>query len=69
MKRCAWCKKRTRLLEIECKWCKSEFCISCLPIEIHICPETHECKSAKQELLSETLNKNKTESNGNYIKI
>lgn len=67
--RCFNCERKTKLMSMCCKWCKNNFCIHCLPIEIHLCTHSDLCKSAKQELLHDQLYKNKTQSDGNYVKI
>ena len=69
MVRCYSCNKKTRLLEIECKWCKNLFCTSCIAIEAHSCSGKDLCKSAKQELLEKQLDQYKTVSSNNYVKF
>lgn len=69
MVRCHCCNKKTRLLEIKCKWCNHMFCTACLAIEVHKCEQKDMCKSAKQELLENELEKYKTISSNNYVKI
>ncbi len=58
--KCFSCKKKTSI-GLKCKWCSIEFCSYCINIDIHLCSKSDICKSAKQILLSDQLNKNKTE--------
>ena len=69
MPRCASCNKKLTLVNsMNCKWCKCDHCISCLPIEVHKCECADECKKAAIENLSNKLENNKT-TNSKFVKI
>ena len=61
MARCHLCKKKTSVA-FECKHCDSEYCSKCRLPETHACPGLQSLKSAKLELLADTLNRQKIES-------
>ena len=58
--KCFSCKKKSSV-GLKCKWCNIEFCSYCINIDIHLCSQSEFCKSSKQSLLSEQLEKNKTQ--------
>jgi hypothetical protein len=61
MVRCNFCKKKCSM-PLMCKYCDTDFCIKCRHYETHRCTGYTTMQSAKQELLKETLEKQKTDS-------
>lgn len=53
--KCKNCKKKK--LTIECKWCKEEYCTSCIQVEIHNCCNMEECINYKKTKLKVDLQK------------
>ena len=52
--RCKNCKKKK--VTIECKWCKEEYCTSCIQVEEHNCSNIEECVKYKKDKLEDTFN-------------
>lgn len=61
MTRCHHCNKKCSM-PFDCKYCKNEYCPKCRYQETHNCEFLEQCKSAKQQLLADTLMLQKTES-------
>ena len=51
--RCKNCKKKK--VTIECKWCKEEYCTSCIQVEEHNCSNIEECVKYKKDKLEGNL--------------
>ena len=61
MPKCSYCNKKVSLGNfMNCKWCKSFFCIGCLGIEMHKCENAHICKSEALKHLKNKLQDGKT---------
>ena len=60
MVRCNFCRKKCAM-PFDCKYCEKEFCAKCRLQETHECPNIAEMKTAKQQLLEQTLMLQKTE--------
>ena len=62
MPRCESCNKKITLCNsMKCKWCKIDYCITCLPIETHKCSCEHDYKENAKTTLIKNLEKNKTQ--------
>lgn len=59
MGRCANCRKKTHL-NMVCKWCAYDHCVSCVQMEIHKCTGVNDMIHHKQALLEQKLNNEKT---------
>lgn len=46
MFRCFFCNKKK--ITVACKWCKHDFCTTCIQVESHECPEIESCVSSKK---------------------
>ena len=51
---CPICKKK-RVIQDECKYCKNNYCTSCLYVFNHECPNTDDYKAAKHKSLKDSL--------------
>lgn len=70
MARCSCCNKKIGICGIDCKWCGVHVCISCVFPEKHACVSVSDVKSAKQQLLKESLENGKTttvQNEHNYV--
>lgn len=61
MVRCHFCAKKTSVA-FPCKYCDNDYCTKCRLQETHKCAGIDTLKSAKHQLLQDTLEKQKTES-------
>ena len=56
--KCSFCTKKISIaMQMNCKWCKSVYCPTCLPIEFHNCKNTEDCKSNALKELNSKLPK------------
>ena len=53
--RCPQCKKKAGIMTLDCKYCQTSFCTSCIALEKHECKGMDIYKNENKQLLNDTL--------------
>lgn len=53
--KCSHCKKKVGLMTLECKYCQTSFCTSCIALEKHECKRIDKYKTENKQMLEEKL--------------
>ena len=53
--KCSHCKKKVGLMTLECKYCQTSFCTSCIALEKHGCKGIDKYKTENKQMLEEKL--------------
>ena len=54
--KCPSCKKKMGIVSITCKYCKHNYCTTCINLEKHSCPAAAEARVESREQLALILN-------------